>query len=485
MKPTKLLINSLIFCACTSATTGWAGGIPLTSDDPNLEAAINSSTAVLDVLGNDDSGISNDNFKEVVGLCDIGTSDELCTSNSYSNATGSVSINGAGDDNNVLFTSNSTSTAVFDFKYVMQNSANNTGAAVATVGLNFIEVNSLSDASNNGCDGNECTLREAFDYAVTDLVPTTVKFQRNLSGTIALISPLSVTSIDLSVIGPGAGTISLSGNDSFRVLLIPGMSERFFMSGLTIMAGRTTGADSGAGILIDGATDTRLENMRISDNDSADSGGGLSVINAGLSLINSEISHNSAGSNGGGLAISGGLGSDVTVENTTISNNQSQGQSSGIYINSNNGQNVTLRYVTSAFNTGAAVSDLVGPNGNIIIESSAFTPLLWMQNNSNIVNNSVIESFSGNILGNNNLLATGDLQLSPLIELNNAGVRVHTFLPNSILYNHVDSMIGNAGCGTQVTGDQVGNPRPNEGACDAGAYEYNVLNDLIFASNFD
>ncbi len=46
------------------------------------------------------------------------------------------------------------------------------------------------------------------------------------------------------------------------------------------------------------------------------------------------------------------------------------------------------------------------------------------------------------------------------------------------------SLIGDSGCGTQITVDQVGNPRPNEGACDAGAYEYRYI-DLIFADTFE
>ena len=220
------------FIALVLTVPAWAGGIPLTNDDPSIETAINSAAAVLDVLGNDDSGTGN-NFKEVIAVCASGTPDAMCTNNSYSDAIGSVSINGAGDDNNVLFTSDSSTAAVFQFKYVMQNSALNTGSAEVTATLNFIEVNALTDNGDQSCDGSECTLREAFTYAESDGMPTTVKFLRDLTGTITLTAPLEVTSIDLSVIGPGPGQITVSGDDSHRVLLVPASSERFFLSGLS------------------------------------------------------------------------------------------------------------------------------------------------------------------------------------------------------------------------------------------------------------
>ncbi|WP_223789316.1 choice-of-anchor Q domain-containing protein [Marinicella meishanensis] len=461
------------------------GGIPLTNDDLNIETAINSAGSVLDVLGNDDSG-TGDNFKEVIAVCATGTPDAMCTNNSYSNATGAVNINGAGDDNNVSFTSNSNTAATFDFKYVMQNSAMNTGSAEVSAALNFIEVNALSDAGNQTCDGTECTLREAFSYAANDGQPTTVKFRRDLTGTITLTAPLEVTSIDLTVQGPGPGQIAVSGDDSHRVLLVPANSERFFLSGLSLTEGRTQGGQSGAGMLIDGATDTQIENVKISGNVSAASGGGLYVNNAGLSLTNSEISFNQAGLNGGGVGVAGGLGHDVTLENTTISHNLAGSQGDGIHINSNSGQNVLLRFVTAAFNGDQSEANRVGANGNIIIEASVFSPLLTVLNDNNIINNSIIEAYAGSdVLGDNNSLNVGGLLLSPLIEFNDAGVAVHSFGPDSLLYNHVDDMAGNAGCGTLVVTDQVGNNRPVAGDCDAGAYEYNLANDVIWAFDFD
>lgn len=477
-KPFTLLM-ALVFTA-----EALAGGIPLTNDDPNIETAINSAASVLDVLGNDDTG-TGDNFKEVIAVCATGTPDASCTQNSHSDAIGSVSINGPGDNNNVVFTSDSSTAAVFTFKYVMQNSAMNTGSAEVTATLNFIEVNALNDNGDQNCDGSECTLREAFAYAATDGMPTTVKFQRDLSGTITLSAPLEVTSIDLTVLGPGPGRITVSGDDSHRVLLIPATSERFFLSGITLTGGRTFGFDSGAGIFIDGATDTQIENIKVTGNQAALSGGGLFLNNAGLSLTNSEISFNQAVANGGGIGVVGGLGNDVTIENTTISHNLADNLGDGLYVESNNGQNVLLRFVTAAFNGDFSADNWIGPNGNLIIESSVFTPMLTVQNASNIINNSIIESYLGsNAQGDNNSLNVGGLRLSPLIEFNQAGVSVHSFGPDSLLYNHVDDLVGNAGCGSLVITDQVGNSRPTDGECDAGAYEFNIPNDVLFASNF-
>ncbi|TDR19376.1 choice-of-anchor Q domain-containing protein [Marinicella litoralis] len=485
MRATNLnpLLLTLLVVACPHEA--FAGGVPFTSDDLNLESAINSNAVVLDLLGNDDSGINNDDYKEVIAVCDINSSDQDCTGNSYSDAIGSVSINGTGNNNNVVLTSDGNASALFQFKYVMQNSAFSTGTAVAEVALSYVEVNSLSDSGSGGCDSAECTLREAIVFAANDGEASLINFARDLNGTIVLSNQLTIDSIDLSIIGPGANSITVSGNDQNRVFMVPAGSERFFMSGLTISNGKTFVNDSGAGILIENATETRFENLRITDNDSIQDGGGLFISNAGFIMINSEISLNSANNNGGGIAISGGFGNEVIIENVTISNNQSSNFGDGLFINSSSGQNTLLRFVTAAFNFGGITDNHIAGAGNVTIESSVFDPGLSIPNSNNITNNSIFKNLSdGNIFGSNNLTDTDDLFLEPLAEINNSGFYGHSFDTNSLLYNHVDNMIGNAGCEVTVTSDQFGNPRPTDGQCDAGAYEY-IYIDLIFTNGFE
>ncbi len=478
------LLTSFLFIYSQVAD---AGDVPFTSNDLNLESAINSNAVILDVLSNDDSGILNDDYKEVIALCDITSTDQDCTGNSFSDANGSVSINGSGNNNNVLFTSDGSSSAIFQFKYVMQNSVFATGTATAEAALSYFEVNTLSDTGTNGCESAECTLREAISASASDGEASVINFSRNLMGTILLGSTLTIDSIDLSLIGPGVDKITVSGNDQHRVLLIPLASERFFMSGLTISNGFTSGSNAGAGIYITQATETRLENIRVVNNTSNDSnGGGIFATLAGLRLLNSEISNNLAKMSGGGIGINGGFGNDVLLKNVTISNNQSINGASGISVTANGGQNIELKFITSAFNTGTATDNLISSDGNIVIESSLFVPGLFILNSDNVTNNSIIQNLGGGVSlnGNNNLTATGSLGLNPLAALNQTGLKVHAFDTDSIAYNHVDNNVGNSGCGFLVTSDQIGTARPTDGFCDAGAYEY-IYIDLIFTNGFE
>ncbi len=484
MKLTDCPLFSMILVMIFSYSYSHAGNTPFTADDPDLEARINSDVVVLDVLSNDTSGITNDNYKEVIAVCESTSSDFDCTMSSYSSGPYTVSVNGNGDNNNVVFTSTDAMSGNFAFKYVMQNSQNITGSAVGTVDLPYFEVNNLSDAGTSGCDGIECTLREAIAAAANDGEASDIFFARDLTGTITTNSSLTIDSIDLSITGPGPKNITISGDNSHRVLLITSGSERFTLSGVTISDGLTGSGEQGAGIFIAQATETMLENIRVVNNQSASNGGGIYAQGAGFTLHNSEISHNIAGIAGGGIGLNGFFGNDVTIENVTISNNQSNNPGAGLAVTANNGQNINLRYVTSAFNTGNT-DNHIGEQGNITIESSLFVPGLSMSNNNNVTNNTIVQNFSGLALnGNNNLVETDSLLLNPLAEINNSGLYGHSFGTGSLAYNHVDDMAGNPGCGSQTTEDQFGTARPTDGSCDAGAFEY-IFIDLIFTDSFE
>ncbi|MGJ8662994.1 MAG: choice-of-anchor Q domain-containing protein [Marinicella sp.] len=484
MKSVKTLLLYLLYLHLTNQAS--AGGIPLTTDDLDLITAINSNDVQLDVLSNDDSGILNDDFKEVIAVCESSSSDMDCTGNSYTDGVGTVTVNGTGSDNNVLFLANHNQSHNFQFKYIMHNSASNPGSGMAAVNLAYVEVNTLTDSSNDGCDASDCSLREAISFADNDAEPSIINFKRDMIGTIELTSGLVITSNDLSIIGPGAAKINLSGNDLFRVLSIPIGTERFLLSGLTLSQGQSPGFENGGGILIENALETRLEYIRVINSYADNNGGGVYVFNSGLTLINSEISNNIAGNHGGGLGIEAGLGSDVSIENSTISSNQAAEISGGLYVSSTFGQNTDLKFVTVAYNhTDNNIDSLIEGTGNIIIESSIFELGLAIPNSNNVTNNSIFTNLAdGNVFGDNNLTKK-DLVLNPsLVEINNSGLFGHKIDPSSLAYNHVDDTVGNANCGSQITTDQFGTARPLDGFCDAGAYEY-IFIEEIFASGFE
>ena len=70
----------------------------------------------------------------------------------------------------------------------------------------------------------------------------TIVFSNIVTGTITLGSALSITT-DVTILGPGANVLTISGNNADRVFTInPGAVT---ISGLTIANGRTTGQGGG------------------------------------------------------------------------------------------------------------------------------------------------------------------------------------------------------------------------------------------------
>ncbi|MDQ4126608.1 MAG: right-handed parallel beta-helix repeat-containing protein, partial [Actinomycetota bacterium] len=243
-------------------------------------------------------------------------------------------------------------------------------------------VNSTSDREDravgaNGCDTDvrvpgggvglepECTLRAAIQEANANGQGDTIFFGSTLSGTITLTlgelpsieDDKAETGRDLAIQGPGASTLTVSGNNG-RVLEILSQAN-VTISGLTISDGGT--AHYGGGIYNAGTL--RLTNSTISGNSAYSTGGG--IYSAGiLTVTNSTISGNSAadygGANSGGGIYSAGT---LTVTNSTISGNSAGGSTAtsvygarggGIY---NRGGKLTVTNSTISGNSAAAGAD--------------------------------------------------------------------------------------------------------------------------------
>jgi hypothetical protein len=159
-----------------------------------------------------------------------------------------------------------------------------------------------------------------------------------ISGTITLASELSINKI-ISIIGPGSGELTLSGNNDVRVVSIS-TGKTVSISGMTITNGRLeSGEGTGAGILNFG--DLILYDVIVSNNtidttqvDSTQRGGGISSENnSSLTVTNSTISGNSAPFLGGGLSV--GQNATLNLDSVTIDNNhvtQNDSAGGGIYM---------------------------------------------------------------------------------------------------------------------------------------------------------
>jgi Ca2+-binding RTX toxin-like protein len=148
----------------------------------------------------------------------------------------------------------------------------------------------------------------------------TVDFQPGLTGTIVLSgSALSITK-DLTVAGPGANVIMISGGHITQVFSIG--SGTVTLSGLTVANGYSKAAGGG----ISNSGTLSIAGSTVSGNSAGGEGGGL--VNYGtLTVTDSTVNGNSAGS-GGGIANDNGT---VTVTDSTVSGNSTNSEGGGLW----------------------------------------------------------------------------------------------------------------------------------------------------------
>src|SRR5262245_6132875 len=104
---------------------------------------------------------------------------------------------------------------------------------------------------NNLNDSGPESLRAAITAANADPDTDVIRFASGLQGTLTLASQLSITQ-DLTINGPGAGKITVSGGDANRVFGISGSTTEVTLTGLTIADGRAAqaaGIDNAGGTL--------------------------------------------------------------------------------------------------------------------------------------------------------------------------------------------------------------------------------------------
>jgi hypothetical protein len=170
----------------------------------------------------------------------------------------------------------------------------------------------LSAATNTVtslADSGPGSLRAALGAAAAG---DTIDF--SISGTITLTSGELVISKSVTLLGPGADALKVSGNNASRVFWITATDVN--ISGLTVADGFATGASGheGGGIW-SCSPDLVLNNCVISNNYASLRGGGIYSAYETLTVSNCIISGNSAGLDGGGIY--GGL----TVIASTVSTN--------------------------------------------------------------------------------------------------------------------------------------------------------------------
>jgi hypothetical protein len=318
-----------------------------------------------------------------------------------------------------------------------------------------ISVTSLADgpATAENCPGLNCRLRDAIAAAADG---DTIDF--SVTGTIVLNSgELSIVK-NLTIQGPGAAQLTISGNQVSRVFYISGVTAT--LSDLTVTKGYVLG-NYGGNIFNAGTLTTT--NCTISDGYGELHGGGF--WNQGTLTINGCTISGNSSTDGGGMFNQG----VVTIANTTISGNSSTYTGGGIRTG---GGVVTLINCTISGNQGSFAGGVSnpGPDYPVYVRNTIIS--------GNVDRNGWgLPDVSGweTNLGNN--LIGGSALLAPLGNYGGA-TQTHALLPGSPALNAGDNCVLTNTCadnnlGFNLTTDQRGSgfDRQAGGAVDIGAFE--------------
>jgi CSLREA domain-containing protein len=349
------------------------------------------------------------------------------------------------------------------------------------------------------------SLREAITLANANSDADIIKFDASLSGqTVTLTAgELAITedlTIDGDMDGDNRADITLSGNNTSRILNITGGSTDVSLKSLTITAGFTSG-QGGAVYAFDAGTltiiDTSIENSH------ADShGGGLRVYATDLTMVNSLIDHNSTNLEGAGAFITS---STATIINSTFFYNDADGVGGGI-----SAWTSTVSLINSTITNNLADADGSdgGSGGGIYNSGSTFNIA-----NSVVAGNlssldfdandvlGVIGSATNSVFGSqvtitdNVMSQVGVTNLGLDTDLADNGGTVRTIAiidPNSILIDGGDNdalpadsldIDGDDNTSEDLPLDGRGDPRISGGTVDIGAVEYKQGDNIgLFAA---
>ncbi len=307
----------------------------------------------------------------------------------------------------------------------------------------------VTDTSDNASDTG--SLRYAVNTAVDG---DTIDFASNVRGTITLTSGTLAVNTAVTIAGPGANLLIISGNNAAPVFTI-GTAGTVNFSGLTITNGNNATLNGG-GISHSYAGTWAVNNCAFIDNTSVIGGGG-GIDNGGtLTLENSTFVGNSALA-GGGLSNNGGT---ATIENTTFIDNSSTGGGPGGAI-FNNGAIIVLNSTI----TGNSVDGIWNNGANAVTLTNSIV--------SGNANGFDCEN-CGTQSANN--LVGGAANLGPL-QYNGGTTETMMPLPGS-------AAIG-AGSSSNVSTDQRGFARSTSGASDLGAVSTNYLTVTTTADSTD
>lgn len=198
-------------------------------------------------------------------------------------------------------------------------------------------VTKTADTNDGVCD-SDCSLREAIAAANAtadnDFVIFSSLFNTPQTITLASGELVAANNGSLTVFGPGADKLTISGNNASRIFS-SGANVVVTLSNIRFTAGNGAGAlNTGRGGAIYNVGGTMTVNNSVITGNTANTGGALNnaastgpAVNANLTINNCHVFNNSSTSSGG--ALQNFSTSTVTIINSTFNNNTSGGSTGG------------------------------------------------------------------------------------------------------------------------------------------------------------
>ena len=345
-------------------------------------------------------------------------------------------------------------------------------AAFAASVLFVLASTTVSAATINVTNTNDSgagSLRQAItDAASGDTIDLT-----GISGTITLASQLAISK-NLTINGPGAATLVISGNNATRVFIITAGTVN--ISDLTV-ADADSGS-SGGGFQLSGGSTTTVTRVTVRDNEGV-GGGAFLLGSATLNVIESTLSNNTSTGVGGAIHSSGS--STVTILNSTLSGNTAASKGGAIKIDG--GTTVSILNSTIVNNDSPDGGGLKHDQGSAAI--SGFTAANTIIANNTATSTDCKGGAADAIFTSDNNLdsdgscgfeGSGDLSgvdplLGPLAD-NGGPTFTHALLSGSPA---LDAGKDSAAPPT----DQRGTSRPRGSASDIGAFELIVVSASV------
>ena len=268
-------------------------------------------------------------------------------------------------------------------------------------------VNTTDDVDKGIPGVLHCSFREAINAANAQPGAHTINLP-GLTGTITLTNGELVITNDLTINGPGATNLTVSGNNSSRVFLFNNVAT--LVSGLTVSNGRIGGQEDGAGIKNVGGSLT-ISNCTVTANamDGIDRlGAGIRNSGGELRVINSVIINND-----GGRCVGAGICSDgsLALINCAVANNSGE-SAAGVFVVGGSCM-ITNTTISGNIDGGAGWWYNSYGAGISLIGSSS----LWLCNSTVVSNRSVgTWSHAGGVFA-----TTGTMHLLNSIVVGNTG----------------------------------------------------------------